>query len=373
MATKIPKIKMNATEAIERQQERVSKEAEDRFAKAAEITKVQPTALSPVQTDESSPAFSSEANADATVPGGVSQQTPVASVIQHFHESLCVPGAILKVPLHLIDVNPVSPRRIYKSEDVDSLGASLVSRGQDVAAAGFLKNGRIQLIDGGTRFRAAKSTDVSHLDVKIEQAPADIIALYNRAADLNDDRNQTSLVDYALSIKDLMDRGAAKTQKELAEKIKPPRESSDKMSEKTVACYMRIARMPSQLLHAMNQHPSTSSYTALYEVSGLFDEEMDEESRAKALNDALEITDLIKRRDLKKQQIIDLVQSRKVGRKTRERSVQHPLAIDNCKGHFKLFANKGKLDFTIQGVPSDRLDKLREQIEQVTKDFLAKD
>lgn len=54
--------------------------------------------------------------------------------------------------------------------------ASTITEYQDDAAHGYIKDGRVKLIDGGTRVRAAKVSGVDHLDVKFEPEPESPLA-----------------------------------------------------------------------------------------------------------------------------------------------------------------------------------------------------
>ena len=136
----IRKVKIDTKQAMQAHQQAASSAAVDKFAAAEAITKVQPTGLaptSPTHTSTSAPAIA---------------PNTVVTTITDFDLSVCVPGAIVRVPLYMIDINPFSPRQIYTGEEIDKIAKTLPN-GQDVAAHGYVADSRIKLIDGGTRYR----------------------------------------------------------------------------------------------------------------------------------------------------------------------------------------------------------------------------
>ncbi len=141
MALTPPKIKVDPAAAMKRLQQSANAAATDRFALASQVMQTQPTGLSINVSPAEEPKLQNSGNA--------------------FDISLCIPGAIVRVPLHLIDLNELGPRQIYQSVEIDKI-ASTITEYQDDAAHGYIKDGRVKLIDGGTRVRAAKVSGVDH-------------------------------------------------------------------------------------------------------------------------------------------------------------------------------------------------------------------
>lgn len=338
MVTKVPKIKFAANDIMETHQAMSNAAAADRFSNAQAITQQHPTGLT-----------STAATLPATLaPSDSSRQTVLSGV-----ELATVPiGTIIRVPLHLIDTNPYSPRQIYLNEDIDRI-AGTIGHGQDDAAHGYIQDGRVKLIDGGTRFRAAKVTDLGFLDVKIENAPLSPLDLFNRARDLNEQRSDSSSLDFALALKKLLTDGCIGSQREIVEKVLGPKKTV--MTEGTVSQYMRIARMPEKVQKRMIEFPETSTMGALYAVSCLFNEDGAESEQA-TIDLALDICDEIKRRKLNKEQIVALVKSRQEGPKQRDRSVATPITVFGHKGQFKTFARKGKLELSLTGLSESEIE-----------------
>ncbi|BEU98584.1 ParB/RepB/Spo0J family partition protein (plasmid) [Acidovorax sp. DW039] len=342
MAMTPPKFKVDPTAAMKRLQQSANAAATDRFALASQVMQTQPTGLtvSPPAIDEPKHATSST-----------------------FDISRCVPGSIVSVPLHLIDLNELGPRQIYQSTEIDKIAAT-ITEAQDDAAHGYVKDGRVKLIDGGTRVRAAKVSGVDHLDVKFEVEPESTLALYLRARSYNDQRSQPTAIDHAISLRKLIESGAVPNNRVIAEKIPDP--NGRPMSESQVSMYMRISRMPDRVLQRMSETPSTAAFTILYAVSELFEKIPD---RGQAEDTALSIIDDIRQKDLSKQQVIGLVRSKLEGTKHRERSSQQSLTIGSYEGVVKIFAKRGHLELSMKNLPPDQLPELQRALITRVEDF----
>ncbi len=328
----VTKIKTDTQSAMARHHSASSAAASDRFAVAAAITEQRPTGLSaPADVAPASGGFSIDA---------------------------CVVGQIVQVPLSMIDLNPLSPRHIYHSEEIDKI-ATTMPKGQDVAAHGYVKDGRVQLIDGGTRLRAARITDRGVLDVKIEAAPANDLELFARARALNEQRSPTTALDFALSLKALLDRSAVGSQDELARVVKSP--DGAQLSAASVSVYLRISRLPERVQKAMADRPETSSVSALYAVSEIFEgyAQKDDGAQEADMDAALAIVDDIKRRQLNRAQVTALVKTYLNGPKTRERSALTPIVLGDYRGQVKIFGRKGQIDLSLKGVAEADLPEVR--------------
>jgi ParB family chromosome partitioning protein len=359
----VQKLKLDPKAAMRRQADSSTAEAVDRFAAAQAVTERRPSGLA--VEEGAAPAMKAQHPASEQVVKFAERLAPGAA----FDISCCVVGAIVQVPLALIDANALGPRQIYLNENVDLIAQSLPS-GQDVAVSGFVKEGRIHLIDGGTRLRAARITDRGYLDVKIEPAPKSDIELYERAREFNERRSPTSALDFAISIKLLMDRGALVTHRDVAERIKGP--DGGKLSEGTVSKYLRIARMPEKVQRSMAESAETSTFAALYAVSEMFTDNQDEAELEKAIEIALEITEEVKRRKLNRNQLIALVKHRLEGPKSRDRSAALPLDFGRQKGQVKMFAKKGQIDLTLSGLVEEEMPEVRSVLVKALEEYMEK-
>lgn len=344
MALTPPKFKVDPTAAMKRLQQSANAAATDRFALASKVMQTQPTGLTAVDTQPKE------------------EVEPISSG-SRFDIAQCVPGAIVSVPLHMIDLNDLGPRQIYQSVEIDKIAAT-ITESQDDAAHGYVKDGRVKLIDGGTRVRAAKVSGVDHLDVKFEAEPENPLALYLRARSYNDQRSQPTPIDHAISLRKLIESGAVPNNRVIAEKIPDP--SGRPMSESQVSMYMRVSRMPERVLQRMSENPSTTAFTILYAVSEIFEKILD---KSQAEDTALSIIDDIRQKDLSKQQVITLVRSKLEGTKHRERSTQQTLSIGNYEGVVKVFAKRGQIELSMKNLPPEQLPELQKALVAKLEDF----
>jgi len=358
----IRKLKLDNVQAMHAHQEAASSAAVDKFTAAEAITKVQPNGLTGSSTAPAAGMVSAPGALAAPIP-------PVVTTAVAFNLSVCLAGAIVRVPLYMIDINPLSPRQIYSGEEIDKIAKSLPN-GQDMAAHGYVADGRIKLIDGGTRFRAAKITDRSYLDVKIEDAPKDKLDLFRRARELNEQRSDTGALDFALSLNTLLREGAVASQRELIEKVEAP--GGGRLSEGTVSQYLRMARMPEKLQRAMVGSEETATAAALYAIATMFDENMDDAQQEQRQELAFEVIEEVKRRKLNKAQIVALVKSKLDGPKSRDRSTVHPLAFGTRKGQIKMFTRKGRIDLTLAGLAESEMPEVRTLLVKALEDFMVK-
>lgn len=352
----IAKIKLDPKKAMTEHMQASNAAAVDRFARAAATLERRPTVLTVAEPLQEDDKHTTQAQAQAATLHDPSK----------FNIALCVPGAVVRVPLHLIDPNPVGPRQIYKSDEIDKI-ASTLADAQDDAAHGFAKGGRVVLIDGGTRYRSAQVSGVGFLDVKIEEAPADDLELYLRARRYNEQRSQTTVIDHSLSLRRLMERGLVGTNRDLIERV-PDMNGRSKMSEGQVSMYLRIAKMPRKVIERMSEHELTSQFTVLYAVSEIF---VGGDESAEMIDVAMRIIDEIRDKDMSKKQVIDLVKSRLQGARPRERSTQQALVYGGYKGQIKMFGKRGQIDLTLKGVSEEDLPALQREFQSLIERFAA--
>ncbi|ADV02119.1 ParB/RepB/Spo0J family partition protein [Alicycliphilus denitrificans] len=348
------RIKLDAKSALAKHTSTALAATQDRFAQAARIVEQKPTVFTQEPPAEPAPK---------TIPSATASAGPAG-----FDLSRCVIGSVVAVPLHLIDPNPIGPRVIYKVEDIDKIARTLPAS-QDDAAHGFVREGRVVLIDGGTRYRAAKISGVGQLDVKFEQAPESEVELYLRARSYNEQRSQTSVIDHALSLQRLLDSGVVSSARELCEKI-PDIGGSAQMSESQVSYYLRVARMPRQVIERMSSSAATSQLSILYAVSEIFPK--NEAATAEQIELGLQIVDEIKTRELTHKQTVALVKSRlgEEPKQRRERSLQQQIAYGPYKGQIKCFGKRGQVDLSLRGVKEEDMPALQGEIDALVKRFV---
>ena len=324
-----------------------TEQADNRFEIAAKVTQEMPSALS------------------ARTPTEVTSAAPAVQPLSAgaFDAATAKIGMVYEVPVALIDPNRVGPRHYYRSENVDAITVSMSEEGeQKVAANGFVKpDGRVELLEGGTRLRAAKAAGRATLQVKIEQAPKDLREQYKRAAAFHDERSDHTAIDTAKLLQKLLGEGAYASQDEIAGDLKV---KGQPLSKTQVSMYLRIAKIPDRLLRLMAEHDATSSFTIAYEISAVA-AQADYAERTEEYD--LIIEDLVRQvqsKGLTKAQTQALVASKLTGPKSRMRGETHTVKLGERTGTLKVIEARGQLDFSIRGLRLDQIEHLKREIER---------
>jgi ParB family chromosome partitioning protein len=77
------------------------------------------------------------------------------------------------VPIHVIDPNPMQPRRVFHAERLGELAQSIRANGIIQPLVVRLVGGRYQLVAGERRWRAAKLAGVEQVPVTVREIPDD--------------------------------------------------------------------------------------------------------------------------------------------------------------------------------------------------------
>lgn len=341
--------------AFDSVQEDAKHQADDRFARAARVIEKHPTALA-----VSAPAPQGRDVAEE----GAGHLAPRSLSGSPFDIQALVVGQTYNVPLNLIDPNPYSPRHFYKSAQVDKTAMSMEQKGQKVPANGFVTDeGRVRLIEGGTRLRSARAIGAATLEIKIEQPPKDDLELYNRAVEFHDERTNHTALDTAMVMRKLLDEGVCASQDELALKVKV---NGAVPSKATVSTYLRISRnVPERLLLQMADHEATSSLRVAYAISAFFAHDGYEKDKDKFEALAEEVIQEVISKGLGAKDVESLVKAKLEGPKPRQRGENTNVKFGEAKGVIKTFETRGQLDFSIKGLPAERLSQLKATLEAI--------
>ncbi len=286
-----------------------------------------------------------------------------------FNPSRFVVGRVYRVPIALIDPNTYGARVYYRAVDVDRISMSFTESTtgegkQKVAANGWVKpDGRIELDDGGTRLRAARSSGLEYLEVKIEPPPKDPREQFKRSKSLNEDRSSQTALDLAVMFRKLLDDGVYASQDELAADMTDSKGAP--LTKSTVSMYLRVERIPDRLRRLMVEHEQTTHFTIAYEISALFtaDDYSSKRDHYEAI--AEEVIREVQSKNLGKQQVIDLVRSKLQGPKSRTRPESTKVKVGDKQGTIKVFESRGQVDFTIKGLDGKTLKELVDGIQKI--------
>jgi len=167
-------------------------------------------------------------NGNAPVPSAVSGQAPAA-------------GAILRVPVEQIEVNPKQPRRDFDEQALKELSESIKLH-DIIQPITVVKTGptSYQLISGERRLRASRMAGLKDIPAYIRTA--DDQQMLEMALLENLQREDLNAIEISLSYKRLMDE-CDLTQEQVAERMKKDRT--------TVTNYLRLLKLPPDIQKAV--------------------------------------------------------------------------------------------------------------------------
>lgn len=266
-------------------------------------------------------------------------------------------GQTYNIPLTNLQKSALNARIFYDGEELDEMSKSLQKEGQDVPAIGYMKDGRVVLVDGQKRFQAATIASLPSLEVKIVVEPENARAEYEESRRINLTRSSQTALDDALRWKELLANGTYSDQEDLAKSLG--------VSVPNVSKTLAINKIPERLIRMMNEHEQTRAMTIAYEVSQIFGAAKFRDQPEEAANVAQDVIEEIKRKDLGRTQTKALIDSKIEGPKTRERAEQAPVKYGESKGVLKVFPSRGQLDLSFRDLPEQKVNELKGLIEKL--------
>lgn len=266
-------------------------------------------------------------------------------------------GSTANVPLHLIGENPYNARVFYVASEIDEMALSLQAHGQDVSAEGWVEDGRVLLIDGGKRLRGARAAGLPFLRVEIKAKPPSSRELYLASRRINLERSAHTVLDDAVRFQALLQARVFESQEEIAQHLQ--------ISKSAVSQIMAINLIPERLLARMKEHPQTSSHGAAYEISRIFVSELAKNDPDRSEQLAGEVLDEVVRKEMTRQQVRGLIESRLQGPQRRMRSEIRELRLGEAKGQLKVVEERGQLELSIKALPAAELQRLVQAVEKL--------
>ena len=268
-----------------------------------------------------------------------------------------VVGRTYDIPLHKLQKSENNARVFYSNEDLDGMSKSLLEKGQDVAANGYVLKDKVVLVDGQKRFQSSTSAGLPTLKVMIIETPADDKEEYEASRRINIERSAQTALDDAIRWKSLLEKGVYKSQVELASRM-----GTD---ESVVSRILKINRIPERILRNMSAHPQVQPWTIAYEISNIFADPqfVDKPNEAATLCEDV-IAQVIKD-DMSRPQVTALINSKLKGPQTRDRAESSSVKYGDTKGTLKVFPSRGQIDLSFKGLPEGKVEELRIRIEQM--------
>lgn len=227
---------------------------DDRFARASAVTESRPTGTSPRLATPTVIAPSED-------PGAVTVVAQLSDVVE----------------------NPLNARHSYKEQRISDLAASIAQRGQLTPALACLVSDLDPLLDGEPKARAIKvavqnatgakylllgghyrKKALAKLDKPIELKLVTVrtlLDLYALSYAENDEREDTTPLDDALSWHHLLEQGIASTQEDISRVTNKPRV--------TIVKTLALLKLPADVQEVLKEAPGRYSYIAAYTLTQL--------------------------------------------------------------------------------------------------------
>lgn len=225
--------------------DRASQSTDDRFKRASEIMSANPQGLavqSPLQT--SVPPVATAHVVDNTV-----------------DQTVGLAAGTVTVDIDLVSDNPYNARQIYDPEIVRERAESIAVNGQMTPAPACIdldNPGRYILIGGHYRKRGLLRANKTKIELKLLDVKGKL-DLYRLSYMENDQREDGTALDDAMSWKKLLDDGIAKTQDEIA--------TVTGKSRPVIVKTLALLELPASVMDVLIDKPSRFNLTAGYELT----------------------------------------------------------------------------------------------------------
>lgn len=264
-------------------------------------------------------------------------------------------GQIVDVALQSIDVHELNARVYYSTNDIDAMALSLSRNGQNVPARGYVDVGRVVLIDGQKRLRAARAGGLPTLRVEICQKPASPLEVYFESRRINVERSTQTVLDDALRFSKLIGDRLVPSQAALAEELS--------ISESALSKVLAINAIPERIRLLMKDRPHTCGQTIAYAVAQIFTSGRDLVGDVDKLEQiAAEVVTEIAEKELPSKQAQALIASRIAGPRKRTTPTSENLRYGSAKGILKMFPTKGEISLHVKDLTPEQVQELSENI-----------
>lgn len=189
---------------------------------------------------------------------GLLESSPTRDSLKQDHNQ----RSIFKLPITLLRDNPFNARKIYSQAVVEERARSLKMNCQYVPAnvtEDWENPGKYILIDGHYRKRALQHNGEQNIEVTIIKAVTSNQDLYRISRRINLERSEQSVLDDALSWRQLLDMGECATAEEVA--------ALDGISKGTVSKTLKILELPDTVIEQIEKNPGSLGLTICYELT----------------------------------------------------------------------------------------------------------
>jgi ParB family chromosome partitioning protein len=257
------------------------------------------------------------------------------------------------LPISMVKDHPRNARQVYDPARVDEMATTIARDGQRVPAVVMPDPdtpGGYLLIEGRYRKRALISLGRATILASIVEPLSDLEA-YRLSLLLNEERNDQTILDNALSWKSMLDDGTYRGQDHIAEHLN--------IKQGTVSKTLAVLDLPPSVLNLIRTRPASFGIRVAQEMrqlSKLVDEAALESLAEQVIAEKLSVRDLERMRERKAHEPL-----------TRERSRAYPLQWGGARlGSIREFED-GRLKIDLSNAP----EALRASVVNAVKKALA--
>ncbi|MFL6718990.1 MAG: ParB/RepB/Spo0J family partition protein [Burkholderiaceae bacterium] len=287
-------------------------------------------------------------------PGTAAEQLPPAALAASDTSHATSDAYVVRaIPIASVKDHPRNARQVYDPARIDEMATSIARDGQRVPAVVMPDTtdpGSYLLIEGRYRKRALQSLGRGTLLASIVEPLSDLEA-YRLSLLLNEERNDQTILDNALSWRSMLEDGTYRSQDHIAEHLN--------IKQGTVSKTLALLDLPAGVLNIIKTRPASFGIRIaqeLRQLSKLVDEAALESVAEQVIEEKLSVRDLERLRDRKTQEPL-----------TRERSRAYPLQWGNVRlGSIREFED-GRLKIDLSNTP----ERLRADIINAVKKTLA--
>ncbi|WP_300650603.1 ParB N-terminal domain-containing protein [Hydrogenophaga sp.] len=265
-------------------------------------------------------------------------------------------GVVYDLPLSMLVRSDNNARVFYKPGEVEEMAENLSTKGQKVAAIGYVRDNAVVIIDGQKRFNACTLGKMPTLKVYIQEQPESAIDEYETSRYINTERSTQTPFDDAIRWAKFLDAKLYASQDELAKRLK--------MSAPAVSKSLGLNRIPMPLRRMMADEPQTSLLSVAYEISNIFSNLNDSNAEElEAIGE--EVIKTVIKKGLGRMQTIELVRSKLEGKKTRVRGDTVQVKFGEHRGDIKVVPSRGEFSLSFKGLNESEIEELKRRVEAV--------
>lgn len=266
-------------------------------------------------------------------------------------------GQVVDVPIREIRSNHLNARRVTSPASLDEMAKSLLSRGQDIAALGYVdEKGEVCLYDGHRRLEGCKLAEMPTLRVEIRPRPENEQQLYLQSRAANTDREAQTPIDDALAWKLLLEKKVFPTQVALSEKLG--------VDPTVMSRILGLADLPKTIISMLAERPQLMNLRMLDAIKRFYDVAGEEETETLVIE--------VANKDLSSREVDARRQSFQSGPVTRVRGNNQTFKFDKGSSVVKRFAGQGRLVLEIKDVKDEKIvEQLNVELAEVVKKYLS--